>query len=43
MYTDYIRDFESMVSLLDDVRRRNTDFDKIVTDFEVQFRLAVNF
>jgi len=25
------------------VRRRNTDFDKIVTDFEVQFRLAVNF
>jgi len=37
MYTDYIRDFESMVSLLDDLRRRNADFHKIVADFEVQF------
>ena len=36
MYTDYIRDFESMVSLLDDTRRRNPDFDKIVADFEVR-------
>ena len=37
MYTDYIREFESMVSLLDDTRRRNPDFDKIVLDFEVVF------
>jgi len=36
MYTDYIREYESMVSLLDDTRKRNPDFDKIVTDFEVQ-------
>ena len=43
MYTVYIQDFESMVSLLDDVRRRNPDFDKIVADFEVHFRLTVNF
>jgi len=43
MYTDYIREFESMVSLLDDTRRRNPDFDKIVSDFEVPFELAVNF
>ena len=35
MYTDYIREFESMVSVLDETRHRNPDFDKIVTDFEV--------
>ena len=43
MYTDYIRDFESMVSLLDETRRRNPEFDKIVTDFEVLTELIVNF
>jgi len=35
MYTDYIREFESMVSLLEETRRRNADFDKTVSDFEV--------
>ena len=35
MYTDYIRDFESMVTLLDETRRKNSEFDKVVTDFEV--------
>ena len=35
MYTDYIREFESMVSLLDESRHRNADFDKTVSDFEV--------
>jgi len=35
MYTDYIREFQSMVSVLDETRQRNPEFDKIVTDFEV--------
>ena len=35
MYTDYIREFQSMVSVLDETRQKNPEFDKIVTDFEV--------
>jgi len=35
MYTSYIKDYESMVSLLDETRHKNPDFDKIATDFEV--------
>ena len=35
MYTDYIREFQLMVSVLDETRQRNPEFDKIVTDFEV--------
>jgi len=35
MYTEYIRDFESMVALLDDNRQKNPAFDKVVFNFEV--------
>lgn len=35
LYTNYIREFNSMVALLDDNRRKNPDFDRAVTEFEV--------
>jgi len=35
MYTSYIREFQSMVTLLDETCHKNPDFAKIVTDFEV--------
>lgn len=43
MYTEYIREFETMVSVLDDTRRKNPEFDKIVTDFEVEINYLLNF
>lgn len=36
MYTDYIREFESMVALLDDMRQKHPAFDRVVSDFEVR-------
>jgi FYVE, RhoGEF and PH domain containing 5/6 len=38
MYTDYIRDYESMVALLDEYRQKNPAFDKCVSAFEVGCR-----
>lgn len=35
LYTNYIREFNSMVALLDDTRKKNPDFDHAVTNFEV--------
>lgn len=35
LYTDYIREFNTMVALLDENRRKNPDFDRAVTEFEV--------
>lgn len=43
LYTNYIREFNSMVALLDDTRKKNPDFDNAVTNFEVSKFLAYSF
>ena len=35
MYTDYIREFETICDALEDSRKRFPDFDKAVIEFEV--------
>ena len=35
MYTDYIREFETLCTCLDEARKRFPEFDKAVAQFEV--------
>ena len=35
MYSDYIREFESLCACLDEARKRFPEFDKAVMQFEV--------